>query len=47
MWKSFAWGECGEICWGVGEVRREVGKGIRGVREGRERCGGFKEVWGR
>ena len=30
-----------------GEVRRDVGKGMGGVEEGKEICGGCKEVWGR
>ena len=42
MWES-VWGERGEVCWGVGEVRKEVGKGMG---EGKRRCGGCKEVWG-
>ena len=43
MWES-VWGERGELRWGVGEVRKEVGKGMG---EGKMRCGGCKEVWGR
>ena len=27
MWES-VWGERGKVCWGVGEVRRDVGKGM-------------------
>ena len=29
MWES-VWGERGEVCWGVGEVKKEVGKGMGG-----------------
>ena len=32
MWKSVSlWGECvgcGEVCWGVGEVRNDAGRGV-------------------
>ena len=35
MWES-AWGERGEVCWGVGEMREDVG---RGVSKGKGRCG--------
>ena len=46
MWES-VWGELksGKVCWGVGEVRRDVEKGVG---EGRGKCGGVKkfgEVW--
>ena len=43
MWESFAWGKYGEICWSVGEVRREVGKGVGVVGKSKERCGGVKK----
>ena len=42
VWES-VWGERGEVCWGVGEVRKEVGKGMWGVGEGKARCGGVKK----
>ena len=41
VWES-VWGECGKVCWGVGEVRREVWGMWRKVRGD-----GGEEVWGR
>ena len=38
------WGRCEKVCWGVGEVREDVGKGRGSVGEGVRKCVG---VWGR
>ena len=39
--KDRAWGECGEVCWGV-EIGEGRGTGVWGKARGHEGC---KEVW--
>ena len=38
------WGRCEKVCWGVGEVKGDVGIGVRGVRTCCGRC--EKVCWG-
>ena len=38
------WGRCEKVCWGEGEVKGDVGKGVGGVRTCWGRCG--KVCWG-
>ena len=40
VWENVR-GKRGKVCWGVGEVRKEVGKGMRGVGEGKGRLRGL------
>ena len=45
------WGKCEKLCWGVGKVREDVGRGVgkcvRGVKKCWGRCGGCEKVcWG-
>ena len=40
------YGGCGKVCWVWGEVRRDLGKGMGGVRKGKGRCGGVKKCGG-
>ena len=42
VWES-VWGERGKYVGAWGEVRKEVGKGMWGVGEGKARCGGVKK----
>ena len=41
VWESVR-GERGKVCWDVGEVRKEAGKGMGDLGEGKGRYGGCK-----
>ena len=43
VWESV--GRCGGVCSGVGKVRKDVGKCVKGGTEMLGRCGECEEMW--
>ena len=41
--ESFVWGECGDICWGVGGGEEKVGQGMGGVGKVKRDVGSVKK----